>query len=94
MPKQKGGYPFTDGWFEMPFWILLISGIITVIVLASLGIFNPKPQGAQEHPSNNHHHKNPNYHNAAYSSHLLEATSPSKTPALPASISEHYGSFN
>jgi hypothetical protein len=43
MPKQKGGSPFTDSWFEMPFWILLFLIVVTLILLASFGIFNPKP---------------------------------------------------
>jgi len=40
MPKQKGGYPFTDSWFEFPFWILFII-ILIIIGLAAGGIFNP-----------------------------------------------------
>jgi hypothetical protein len=40
MPKQKGGSPFTDSWFEMPFWILLFLIIITLILLWQFGIFN------------------------------------------------------
>ena len=41
MPKQKGGYPFTDSWFEFPFWILFII-ILIIIGLAAAGIFNTK----------------------------------------------------
>lgn len=41
MPKQKGGYPFTDSWFEFPFWILFLI-ILIVIGLAVGGIFNSK----------------------------------------------------
>jgi hypothetical protein len=42
MPKQKGGSPFTDSWFEMPFWILLFLIIITLILLWQFGIFNKR----------------------------------------------------
>ena len=41
MPKQKGGYPFTDSWFEFPFWILFLI-ILIIIGLAVAGIFNTK----------------------------------------------------
>jgi hypothetical protein len=41
MPKQKGGYPFTDSWFEFPFWVLFLI-ILIIIALALGGIFNPK----------------------------------------------------
>jgi hypothetical protein len=40
MAKQRGGSPFTDSWFEMPFWFLLFLIIITVILLWQFGIFN------------------------------------------------------
>lgn len=41
MPKQKGGYPFTDSWFEFPFWFLFLI-ILIIIGLAAAGIFNTK----------------------------------------------------
>lgn len=41
MPKQKGGYPFTDSWFELPFWVLFLI-ILIIIGLAAGGIFNTK----------------------------------------------------
>lgn len=41
MPKQKGGYPFTDSWFEFPFWFLFLI-ILIIIGLAASGIFNTK----------------------------------------------------
>lgn len=41
MPKQKGGYPFTDSWFEFPFWVLFLI-ILIFIGLAAGGIFNTK----------------------------------------------------
>jgi hypothetical protein len=41
MPKQKGGYPFTDSWFEFPFWVLFLI-ILIIIGLAAGGIFNIK----------------------------------------------------
>jgi hypothetical protein len=41
MPKQKGGYPFTDSWFEFPFWVLFLI-ILIIIGLAAGGIFNSK----------------------------------------------------
>jgi len=41
MPKQKGGYPFTDSWFEFPFWFLFLI-ILIIIGLAAGGIFNTK----------------------------------------------------
>ena len=41
MRKQKGGYPFTDSWFEFPFWFLFLI-ILIVIGLAAGGIFNSK----------------------------------------------------
>ena len=40
MAKQRGGSPFTDSWFEMPFWILLFLLVVTVILLWKFGIFN------------------------------------------------------
>jgi hypothetical protein len=40
MAKQRGGSPFTDSWFEMPFWFLFFLLIITVILLWQFGIFN------------------------------------------------------
>jgi hypothetical protein len=39
MAKQRGGSPFTDSWFEMPFWFLFFLIIITVILLWHFGIF-------------------------------------------------------
>ena len=41
MPKQKGGYPFTDSWFEFPFWFLFLI-VLIIIGLAASGIFNTK----------------------------------------------------
>lgn len=41
MPKQKGGYPFTDSWFEFPFWFLFLI-ILIIIGLVAGGIFNTK----------------------------------------------------
>uniref|UniRef100_A0A6C0LCS9 Uncharacterized protein n=1 Tax=viral metagenome TaxID=1070528 RepID=A0A6C0LCS9_9ZZZZ len=41
MPKQKGGYPFTDSWFEFPFWFLFLI-ILIIIGLTAGGIFNTK----------------------------------------------------
>lgn len=38
--RQKGGSPFTDSWFEMPFWILFFLLVVTVILLWQFGIFN------------------------------------------------------
>jgi hypothetical protein len=44
MAKQRGGSPFTDSWFEMPFWILFFLLVVTVILLWQFGIFNkPAP---------------------------------------------------
>jgi hypothetical protein len=43
MAKQRGGSPFTDSWFEMPFWILFFLLIVTVILLWQFGIFNKPP---------------------------------------------------
>jgi len=44
MAKQRGGSPFTDSWFEMPFWFLFFLLIITVILLWQFGVFNkPAP---------------------------------------------------
>jgi hypothetical protein len=44
MAKQRGGSPFTDSWFEMPFWFLFFLLIVTVILLWQFGIFNkPAP---------------------------------------------------
>lgn len=40
MAKQRGGSPFTDSWFELPFWILLFLLVVTVILLWKFGIFN------------------------------------------------------
>ena len=40
MAKQRGGSPFTDSWFEMPFWILFFLLIVTVTLLWHYGIFN------------------------------------------------------
>ena len=40
MAKQRGGSPFTDSWFEMPFWILFFLLVVTVILLWKFGIFN------------------------------------------------------
>lgn len=40
MAKQRGGSPFTDSWFEMPFWILFFLLVVTVILLWQFGIFN------------------------------------------------------
>jgi len=42
MAKQRGGSPFTDSWFEMPFWFLLFLIVLTVVLLAAFGIFDPK----------------------------------------------------
>jgi hypothetical protein len=42
MPKQKGGYPFTDSWFEFPFWVLFLI-ILIIIGLVVGGVFNSKP---------------------------------------------------
>jgi hypothetical protein len=41
MAKQRGGSPFTDSWFEMPFWILFFLLVVTIILLWQFGIFNP-----------------------------------------------------
>lgn len=44
MAKQRGGSPFTDSWFEMPFWFLFFLLIISIILLWNYGIFNkPAP---------------------------------------------------
>jgi hypothetical protein len=37
---KKGGSPFTDSWFEMPFWILLLLFTIICIFLWKFNIFN------------------------------------------------------
>ena len=49
MPKQKGGYPFTDSWFEFPFWILFLI-ILIIIGLAAGGIFNTKSNSLPPKP--------------------------------------------
>jgi PAB1-binding protein PBP1 len=49
MPKQKCGYPFTDSWFEFPFWVLFLI-ILIVIGLAVGGIFNSKSIPSQPKP--------------------------------------------
>jgi hypothetical protein len=46
MAKQRGGSPFTDSWFEMPFWFLFFLLIILIILLWHFGVFN-KPAVAQ-----------------------------------------------
>lgn len=38
--RQKGGSPFTDSWFEMPFWILLFLIVVTIILVWHFGLFN------------------------------------------------------
>lgn len=44
MAKQRGGSPFTDSWFEMPFWFLFFLLVVTVTLLWQYGIFNkPAP---------------------------------------------------
>jgi len=44
MAKQRGGSPFTDSWFEMPFWFLFFLLIVTVILLWQFDVFNkPAP---------------------------------------------------
>lgn len=40
MAKQRGGSPFTDSWFEMPFWILFFLFIISGILLWHFGVFS------------------------------------------------------
>jgi hypothetical protein len=37
---MKGGSPFTDSWFEMPFWILLLLVSIIGILIWKFGVFN------------------------------------------------------
>lgn len=39
MAKQRGGSPFTDSWFELPFWILFFLLVVTIILLWKFGIF-------------------------------------------------------
>ena len=39
MAKQRGGSPFTDSWFEMPFWFLFFLLIIIITLLWQFGIF-------------------------------------------------------
>lgn len=39
---KKGGSPFTDSWFEMPFWILFFLLVVICILLWQFGIFNIK----------------------------------------------------
>jgi hypothetical protein len=33
MAKQRGGSPFTDSWFEMPFWILFFIFVIAIVLV-------------------------------------------------------------
>jgi hypothetical protein len=53
---QKGGSPFTDSWFEMPFWFLLFLIIVIGILVWQFGIFNKplpipaKPKAEVETP--------------------------------------------
>ena len=47
MAKQRGGSPFTDSWFEMPFWILFFLFIVSGILLWHFGIFNKSVAIAQ-----------------------------------------------
>jgi len=43
MAKQRGGSPFTDSWFEMPFWILFFLLVISITLMWQYGIFNKTP---------------------------------------------------
>jgi hypothetical protein len=47
MAKQRGGSPFTDSWFEMPFWILFFLLIVTVTLLWHYGVFSKSVAIAQ-----------------------------------------------
>lgn len=46
MAKQRGGSPFTDSWFEMPFWILFFLLVVAIILMWHFDVFN-KPAVAQ-----------------------------------------------
>ena len=39
MAKQRGGSPFTDSWFELPFWILFFLLVVSITLLWNYGIF-------------------------------------------------------
>ena len=54
---MKGGSPFTDSWFEMPFWILFFLMIVIAILIWQFKIFNPPKiappiQPSQPKPAN------------------------------------------